>query len=172
MLAALALSLVAISGPAADAGPFQQRTVSCDEAIEQVRFPYTGRAPYRLRLVLGTASVPGAFVPQVSQTGPPRWPYVAKWGFVLRAGAGPALTIAVPPRWRTRVGISWGNAGHGVYQRLRFPRCGGDASRGNAYAGGFFLRAPSDCVPLRYAVAGRSRLVWFGIGRGCARASG
>ena len=173
MLTAIVLSLAACCGPEQAAAPTApvvaalQRTVRCDELIEETRFPYVGRAPYRLRLVLGTASVPGPFLPQVSDTGPPRWRYFAKWGVVVRGGAGPALTITVPKEWRKRVGISWGNGGHGVFQHIRFPRCGTDVSRGNAYAGGFFLQAATDCVPLRYAVGGRSRTVWFGVGRRC-----
>ena len=60
--------------------------------------------------------------------------------------------MSVPRTWRTRVAIVWGNGGHRVFHTLRFPRCGDDASGGNAYAGGFFLRKPSGCVPLRFTV--------------------
>jgi hypothetical protein len=39
---------------------------------------------------------------------------------------------------------------------------------GYAYAGGFFLRAPSACVPLVLAVGSRRQTVWFGIERRCS----
>jgi hypothetical protein len=38
---------------------------------------------------------------------------------------------------------------------------------GNAYAGGFYLRAPSACLPLIFTVDGRSTSVRFGIGKRC-----
>ena len=70
-------------------------------------------------------------------------------------------------RWRDRLAISWGNAQHDVFHTLRFPRCGLDEGTGNAYAGGFFLRRQSDCVPLRFEVGERRRVLWFGVGRRC-----
>jgi hypothetical protein len=43
----------------------------------------------------------------------------------------------------------------------------GPRPRWNAYAGGFYLRTRSVCVPLVVRVGGRSRTVRFGVGRPC-----
>ena len=80
---------------------------------------------------------------------------------------GADVSVTVPRAWRDRLAISWGNAGHAVYHTLRFRRCGADAGVGTAYAGGFFLRREGGCVPLRFRVGTRTRLVWFGIVRRC-----
>jgi hypothetical protein len=169
MLDLLVLSLAgccATAQPAAPS-PSRVRTVPCEEAIDHVRFPYVGGGPFRPRQVLAAASVPGPFVPQTSPTESKPWTYFAKWGMVVRGGAGPPVTVTVPRAWRTRVAISWGNAQHAVFHTLRFPRCGVDSAQGNAYAGGFFIRREFDCVPLRYEVGARSRTLWFGVGRRC-----
>lgn len=135
-----------------------------------MRFPHLGnRDPrYRTRLVLGSVSAPGALVPQSSPTESKPWTHFAKWGMVFRAGSGADVSVTVPPAWRSRVAISWGNAQHGrVFHTLRFPRCGADSTRGNAYAGGFFLSRQADCIPLRFRVGTRTKLLWFGIARRC-----
>jgi hypothetical protein len=145
-----------------------ERTVPCAESIQTVAFPHLGGRQYPAQQVLGAASAPGKHVPQSSETGAPPWTWFSKWGMVVRGGLGPAVVVSVPRAWRTRVAISWGNARHGrVFHTLRFLRCGDDAAQGHAYAGGFFLRRPSGCVPLRFTVAGRARVVWFGIVNRC-----
>lgn len=145
------------------------RTVPCSEVIDTTRFPHVGNVEYPSQLVLGAVSAPGRYLPQSSPTGTRPWTYFSKWGMVVRAGAGADVSVTVPLAWRSRVAISWGNAQHRVFHTLRFPRCGEDAARGNAYAGGFFLRREGDCVPLRFRVGTRTKLVWFGIVRRCAR---
>jgi len=147
----------------------QQRTVPCSETIDETRFPHIGnRDPrYRSRPVLDAVSVPPAHVPGSSPTESTPWTHFSKWGLVIRGGAGADVSVTVPRAWRNRVAISWGNAGHVVYHTLRFPRCGDDAMRGSAYAGGFFLRRAADCVPLRFRLGTRTKLVWFGIVRRC-----
>jgi len=87
---------------------------------------------------------------------------------VVRGGEGASVVVSVPRTWRNRVAIVWGNGGR-VFHTLRFPPCGDDPGSGNAYAGGFFLRKPSGCVPLRFTVGERTTLVWFGIVRRCPR---
>ena len=144
-----------------------QRTVPCAEMIDTVRFPHVGNVDYPRQLVLAAASAPGRFVPQSSPTGSPPWTHFSKSGMVIRGGPGADVSVSVPRAWRNRVAISWGNAGHAAYHTLRFRRCGDDATRGHAYAGGFFLRQAASCVPLRFRVGTRTRLVWFGIVRRC-----
>ena len=50
---------------------------------------------------------------------------------------------------------------------LRIVACPSDPAKGDAYAGGFYLRAATACVLLRFTVARRSQTVWFGLGRRC-----
>jgi hypothetical protein len=137
------------------------RTVPCSEVIDHPTFPYR---PDGYRLVLGAFSVPPAYLRQVTRVGG-NWPYWRKAGLVIRAGA-PAATVTVPRAWRSRAAIIWGNAGRPA-SSLRFARCSGRAREGRAYAGGFYLRARSACVPLVFRVGVRSATVRFGIGRRC-----
>ena len=162
MLAELAVGLIL-------AGSAGERTVPCAEMIQSVAFPYAGSTRYPSQLVLDTVSAPGKHVPQSSETGAPPWKWFSKWGIVVRGGEGAPVVVSVPRTWRKRVAIVWGNGGHRVFHTLRFPRCGDDPGSGNAYAGGFFLRKPGGCVPLRFTVGERTTLVWFGIVRRCRR---
>lgn len=159
MFAELAVALL-LAGPS-------QRTVPCAEVIDTVSFPHVGSAQYPSQLVLASVSAPGRHLPQSSPTGASPWTHFSKWGMVVRGGDGADVSVTVPLAWRARVAISWGNAQHRVFHTLRFPRCGDDATRGNAYAGGLFLRRAADCVPLRFRVGSRTRLVWFGIVSRC-----
>jgi len=159
-LCLIAIGCVAAQGALASAAEQPQRTIPCDEIIDITRFP-------RPRLVLGAVSVPPAFLVR-SYGGPldaAPWRYFAKHGMVVKSGA--AVTITVPSAWRTRVGISWGNNVHRVFHTIRIAACRPIPKRGYAYAGGFFLRRPSACVPLVLAVGDRRQTVWFGIGRRC-----
>jgi hypothetical protein len=145
----------------ADGTRARVRTVPCDQAIDQPRFPYRSDG---YRLVLNTFSVPPAYLRQVVHVGG-RWPYWRKTGLVIRAGA-PAVTVTVPRAWRSRAAIIWGNAGTPA-NSLRFASCAGRARVGRAYAGGYFLRARSGCVPLVFRVGARAATVRFGVGRRC-----
>jgi len=148
-------------------GRSQQRAparlaLSCDEVIQNTSFPYRSG---RYRPVLAALSVPPAYLPQVVETRQRRWSHWSKSGMVVRAGVGP-VTVSVPAAWRDRLAIVWGNAG-GPYTTVVFPRCGGPTTVGHAYAGGFYLRAPSACVPLLVRIGTRSQLVRFGLARRC-----
>lgn len=159
---------LALGASAAFASDEPQRTIPCEEIIESTRFPDVGSSKpgYRLRTVLGAVSVPPAYVEQVFETRSRPWTYFSKHGLVARADGRP-VTITVPRAWRTRAGIVWGNAGHRVFHTIRLAGCGSEPARGNAYAGGFFLRRPSACVPLVFRVGSVSRTVWFGLGERC-----
>lgn len=145
-----------------------QRIVPCSEITLRTKFPYLGGYPkqHRYRLVLDAVSVPPAHMEQIGATRDKSWPYFRKQGMVVR-GDGVSVTISVSQGWRNRVGISWGNAGHGVMNSLRINGCGSDPTRGNAYAGGFYLRPSAACVPLVFKVGSRSATVRFGLGRPC-----
>ena len=138
------------------------RTVPCAEIIDTVRFPYGG-----YRTVLGSVSVPRPYLAQVVATRERPWAYWRKAGLLVRAGT-PAVTVSVASAWRYRAAITWGND-TGVVASLRIAGCPGPRSVGNAYAGGFYLRARSGCVPLTFRVGRRSATVRFGVGRRCVR---
>jgi hypothetical protein len=138
------------------------RTVSCNEVIKTVKFPYEGG----YRLVLSVVSAPPKYLPNVYRANKQGWPYMRKAGLVVTGRA--AVSVSVPRAWRSRVAIRWGNR-PGPFSSLRVAGCPPpqDARKGRAYAGGFFLKAPSACVPLIFRVAGRSATVRFGLGRAC-----
>jgi hypothetical protein len=161
LLATGAAASAALAAPAA-----VHRTVPCDETIDTTPFPFLGNSQpqYRYRSVLNAVSVPPAYLQQVIPTKQQPWRYWHKSGLVVRAER--AVTITVPPSWRMRAAIIWGNHG-GPVESLRIAACTGNPHSGNAYAGGFYLHAPSACLPLIFTVAGRSTTVHFGIGKRC-----
>jgi hypothetical protein len=169
------VALVAVVGAlavqaalAAHSSSFRMRLVPCTESIDETPFPYVGdsRPERRYRLVLAAFSVPPAFLRQTVSTDERPWAYWSKSGMVTR-GDGRPMTVTVPRNWRDRVAIAWGDGGHGVFQSIRFAGCDSGPSSGNAFAGGFFLRSPSACVPLVFRVGTRSAVVRFGVGRRC-----
>ncbi len=133
----------------------------------QTKFPYVGssRPRDRYRLVLGVVSVPPAFLEQVVPTNSTPWAYWRKAGLVVRA-SGESVTVRVPQAWRNRVAITWGNRPD-IVSSLRIAGCGSAPEAGNAYAGGFYLRSRSACVPLNFRVGRRSATIRFGLGRPC-----
>jgi hypothetical protein len=134
----------------------------CADIIFDTKFPYrTGG----YRLVLGSLSVPPAYMRQVVRFRHGSWRYWRKAGLVVRGGA-PAVTVTVPPVWRSRVAVTWGNRG-GPVSTLGIARCNGPATVGHAYAGGFFLHARAACIPILFRVGTRSATVRFGVGRRC-----
>jgi hypothetical protein len=158
-LAAIVTTASVAARPAAKTGP---PTVSCDRIILRVG---SGRAG-GYRVVLGVVSIPPAYGPQVVATGDPSWPFWRKAGLVVRGGAGPVL-VSVPNAWRTRAAITWGNSG--IVSRLRIARCPALPPKvWNAYAGGFYLRSRSACVPLTFRVGQRAKTVRFGLAKRCA----
>ena len=118
------------------------------------------------RVVLGVAAVPPAYIPQTVETGSEPWRYWSKSGLVIKANS-PPVDVSVPPRWRARVTIGWGNRNG---SHLRFAPCPPSSALGdwNPYTGGFYLRSRSACVPLTFRVGDRSATVRFGVGKRCA----
>ena len=117
------------------------------------------------RVVLGVAAVPPAYIPQTLETGSEPWRYWSKSGLVIKANS-PPVDVSVPPRWRARVRIGWGNR---TGSHLRFAPCPPSSALGdwNPYTGGFSLRARAACVPLTFRVGDRSATVRFGVGKRC-----
>ena len=158
--AAILLGLAATA--AVEARPSTVPTVPCGQIILRIKSGHAGH----YRIVLGVVSVPPARLIQVVPTHDRPWAYWRKAGLVVRAGS-PPVTVSVPAAWRGRAAITWGNR-PGTGSALRLAPCPGAKTVWNAYAGGFYLRTRSACVPLRVSVAGRSRVVRFGLGRPCS----
>jgi hypothetical protein len=163
-----AIGLIAPAGAlVSTAPPGRQRVVPCSESIHTTRFPYVGspRRDSRYRLVLDVVSVPPRYLKQVVATNERPWSHWRKAGLVVRAGS--ELTVSVPHAWRSQVAIVWGNGGHGVFSSVHFVGCGSNPHFGNAFAGGFYLRSRSACLPLLFRTGKRAAMVRFGIGRRC-----
>lgn len=164
---AAAIGMSAAAAPAGLAG--RGRTVPCSESIGDPRFPYLGSSQpeHRFRLVLDAVSVPPVYLEQTAPTGTRPWTYFSKSGLVVRAGLRQPVVVTIPTAWRDRAAIVWGYGGHGVFSSLRIAGCAGVSGYGFAYAGGFYLRSRSACVPLIFSVGQRSAVVRFGVGRRC-----
>ena len=160
----IVVGCVATQGVVAQAAPQPQRTIPCREIIDFTTFPRLGSSNPRRR-ILNSVMAPPAYLVRAHPTLETPWRYFAKSGMVVKSGA--SVTITVPPAWRTRVAISWGNNVHRVFHTIRIASCGSNPKRGNAYAGGFFLSSSSACVPLVFIVGSRQQKVWFGVGRPC-----
>jgi hypothetical protein len=168
LLALVGVVVVALVVAVVDAGAARTSaraasppTIACGEAIGQVK---SGRqAGYRV--VLGVVSAPPAYLKQIVATRSEPWRYWRKAGLLIRAGS-PAVFVSVPTAWQERAAITWGDSG--TVSALRVGSCPPPATVWNAYAGGFYLRTPSACVPLVFRVGKRSATVWFGLGRACA----
>jgi hypothetical protein len=160
------LTVAALTGAAArSAASPPLPTVACGKSIGSVA---SGRAG-GYRVVLGVVSVPPAFRPQVVRKGTRdkdrEWPYWSKAGLIVHGGS-PPVTVTVPRRWRNRAAIEWGNTG--VVSALRIAPCGTNPEKPwNSYAGGFYLRSRSACIPLIVRVGNRSATVRFGLAEVC-----
>ena len=132
------------------------RTVGCDQVIQQV-------GPPGGRLVLGVLAAPPSHLEHAATTGALPWPYFAKYGIAIRAGS-PAVLITVPDSSRRRAAIGWGNDARGV-SSLRIASCPRQLGAWNAYAGGFYLLSPSDCVPLVFTIGRQTATLSVAIGR-------
>jgi hypothetical protein len=154
-------TLSLLVGAPAQSGLAPTSTVSC-ESIVLLR--QSGDAVAR-RVVLSTVLVPPAHLPQVvpRRTGP--WTHWSKAGLAVRGGSS-GVSVSVPKAWRSRLRIGWGDGGGSA---LRFAACPvyEPDKPWNGYAGSFFLRSRSACVPLIFRVGNRTETVRFGIGRRC-----
>jgi hypothetical protein len=154
------LALAPLAARAAE--PVSLPVVGCDSIILRVRSGHEGGD----RVVLGVVAVPPAFLHQVERmrTGP--WTTWRKAGLAVRGNAGPVF-VRVPKAWRKRAAITWGDSG--IVSALRIAPCRPflPPKVWNAYAGGFYLRSRTACVPLVFRVGQRQKTVRFGLGRRC-----
>ena len=170
MVLAAAVTVTACSGPG-PAGNQRPRaatlasphTVGCDQIIQQA-------GPPGGRLVLGVLAAPPARLEHAAPTATRPWAYFAKYGIAIRADS-PAVLITVPEAWRHRAAIAWGN-NIGAVSSLRLLGCPRQMGAWNGYAGGFYLRSASGCVPLVFNIGRRTATLSFAIGSGsCGSAS-
>ena len=140
--------------PAPVASP---HVVGCDQIIAQEGAPGG-------KVVLGVLAVPPAHLEPGAATGTSPWAYFSKYGIAIRADS-PAVLITVPETWRHRAAIGWGNNAGGVnsLRVLSRPR---QLGAWDMYAGGFFLRSASGCVPLVFEVGRQTATLSFAIGSG------
>jgi hypothetical protein len=123
------------------------------------------------KIVLGVISLGRDFLQPTVSVHQGWWRYWQKHGLAILDGHQ-TVTITVPQAWQNRAAITWGvNAG--IVSTLRLPGtllspgCPAGPLKWNGYAGGFYLRSSSACVPLLFAVGRRSAVVHVGVGRRC-----
>jgi hypothetical protein len=117
------------------------------------------------KIVLGVISLGPDFLQPAVPVHQRWWRYWQKHGLWIRAGHQ-VVTVTVPRAWRNRAAITWG-VNVSIASTLRLPGCPASPGTWNAYAGGFYLRSSSACVPLVFAVGRRSAMVRVGVGRRC-----
>jgi hypothetical protein len=167
-LAALIAGAAALAAPGGVLGsrserprhPLSAAPVRCTETIGSRRKPGAGE-----RVVLGAVAAPPARIQRPVAVHGSRWPRWMKVGLGVRAGRGP-VTVAVPRGWRDRAAITWGN-GRPAVSSLTIARCPPLPHAWNYYAGGFFVRTATACVPLVIWVGPRARTIRVGLGRRC-----
>jgi hypothetical protein len=121
-------------------------------------------------IVLGVISIGDAPWPAVP-VHQGQWRYWQKDGLKILDGHQ-TVTITLPRPWRNRAAITWG-VNSGIVSTLRLPGtlltpgCPAGPLQWNNYAGGFYLRSSSACVPLVFRVGDRSAVVRVGVGRRC-----
>jgi hypothetical protein len=133
----------------------------CAASTLHSSFPVAGS-----RTVLPNAAVPprdsaAASVGRVRQ-GP--WRYFLKGAVFLRNGSGP-VTATIPPAWRSRVAISWGNDGFG--DTVKFTSCPAVVPGAYGWTGGFYFNTRGGCVPVIFSSGKTTRRVIFGLGGSC-----
>jgi hypothetical protein len=138
-------------------------TVSCTGIVGRGSSGHAGGN----RVVLGTVSVPPAYLPQVGPSRNKAWPFFTKRGLGVRGGS-PAVVVTVAKAWRGRVAVTWG--GSAIVSGLRIASCPAflPPKVWNSYAGSFYLRSRSACVPLTFRVGRRTKTVRVGLGERCA----
>ena len=132
--------------------------VGCDQTIQQTGAPGG-------RILFGVLAVPPAHLERAAPTGTRPWGYFTKYGLAIRANS-PAVLVTIPEAWRHRAAITWGN-NIGAVSSLRLLSCPPQVGAWNAYAGGFYLRSASGCVPLVFEIGRRTATLRFALGRSC-----
>ncbi len=101
----------------------------------------------------------------------PRWALFAKTALVVRVGT--PFEVVVPPAWRNRVAVDWGNTGpRQLTGHLQVRGCTPAGAHGKwlVYPGGYYVTKPA-CVPIVVKTATSSRTVHISVGARCTPAS-
>ena len=172
----VALSVLALAGPAAAAGTVSSvPTRTCQERIEAgdapLRFPAAGSG----RIAAGPLALSGYFPTTLAALGPRRenGRFSTKAGALVRAGR--PVVLSVPPRFRGTLFLRYARRGDGE-PVVRIEPCApstrafsydGIVGPVTGFSGGFDVTRPG-CYPLDVrAVGGRSFRVRLPLGRTC-----
>jgi hypothetical protein len=114
------------------------------------------------RTVLGDVVVPPAQLDMLAN-GDGVWSYWQEATFLVRGGS-PAVTVSVPPPYQDRAAVDLETDGIG--SAFHVQACP-DPSTWAIETGGFYLKEPAACIPLRVQAGTKSATVWFGLGERC-----
>jgi hypothetical protein len=115
------------------------------------------------RVVLRDVAVPPAYVGPMRPNGNGPWRYWRMAVFGVRGGS-PPVTLSVPTDQQHEAAIDLEAGGIGSIFHL--PGCP-PSHAWRAAVGGFYLKAPTACLPVRVQVGRRHATVRFGLGRPC-----
>ncbi|HEY1917935.1 MAG TPA: hypothetical protein VGH27_20375 [Streptosporangiaceae bacterium] len=119
------------------------------------------------RTVLGDVVVPPAYL-YMLPNGDGAWSYWQEATFLVR-GASPAVTVSVPPAYQGKAAVDLET--NGIGSTFHVTSCP-DPSDWVIETGGFYLKEPAACIPLRVQSGTKSTTVWFGLGERCPAAKG
>jgi hypothetical protein len=169
--AVLVAACTASSGtPATGSHPATQPPVA--PAADGCQLPVGNQPSPPGKIVLGVISLGPEFLQPTVPVHQGWWRYWQKHALWILDGHQ-TVTITVPTAWQNRAAITWG-VNVGIVSTLRLPGtlltpgCPVGPLKWNGYAGGFYLRSSSACVPLVFAVGRRSAVVRVGVGRSCS----
>ena len=123
----------------------------------------SGRAPSGYRIILGDVAVPPAYVGPMTQNGNGPWRYFRNATFGVKGGS-PPVTLSVAGGQQHEAAIDLEVDGLG--RVFHIPGCP-PSHVWSATVGGFYLKAPTACLPLRVQVGRQATTVLFGLGRPC-----
>jgi hypothetical protein len=119
--------------------------------------------PSGYRVILRDIAVPPAYVGPMLPNGNGPWRYWRMAVFRVRGGS-PPVTLSVPTDQQHEAAIDLEAGGIGSIFHL--PGCP-PSYVWRAAVGGFYLKAPSACLPVRVQVGQQAATVRFGLGRPC-----
>lgn len=127
----------------------------------------SGRVRSGYRVILGDVAVPPAYVGPMLPNGNGPWRYWRMAVFGIRGGS-PPVTLSVPAGQQHDAAIDLEAGGIGSIFHL--PGCP-LSHVWRATVGGFYLKAPGACLPVRVQVGRQDETVRFGLGRRCPAAT-
>jgi hypothetical protein len=117
------------------------------------------------RTVLGDVVVPPGQIDMLLN-GDGVWRYWQDATFLVRGGS-PPVTISVPRPYQAKAAIDL--EVNGIGSTFHLTACQ-NRDAWTIATGGFYLKVPAACVPLRVQAGAKSATVWFGLGERCPKA--